>query len=1683
MVKKLLGYLLCFSFVFNSFAVPCIKALEVLSDEEQNIISSETLEYEEQSNTYIESTGNLEVDIKFVLPITNTLKTNMGLNLFNQRGNNINISFDDIIEPSLKTYNLDGKDINVSVRKLDKEGNNLIGIDDTNNIVYIGITIYGLERGEYSLGLYGDGYKTVTTSVTLDDYSKRVSITNEKGMFEPGDVNSDDVIDDKDIDLMISHFGNYDSKFDLNRDGKVDLSDLNYVTASINSITKSISIVNTSYIMDSDNVTISGVQNPDNLINGSGVSIKPSDENQEISEDNPGMLTVDMKNPILMSELRIETGYDNIPTKMEITLVDEDNKEININKSFQEVQDIHNFTDKANPNTIVIGLEGQIAVKRVIIKVTETSSKSLADIAKVDFLNNVYETVPVPNIERPTNLNVTTQSESMIVTYDNMRNVTGYEILVEEMSNGSAVKQTVYQTTYNEFRISGLTNYTEYSVRVQSVNKEWKSGYGNNVVVTPLPTRKPPAPDMVVVTPVYAGFNISWKNMKDTRTYNLYYREALQDEYSVIREIDSNSYQLRDLKVGVTYEIYVTGNNELGEGSKSSLSKETTKDSTPTITPKYKLINTSNGVGELTNHIVDVSLGNGSMSNGERFALVDDDDLTYWQLNDWDSGAEYPDSSAPTITLDDRYTMDTFVISVPDNYNYSYYKALVYYTDENNSVVRVNASISSRRDKNNRVFYIVKANEPITSNKVRIALSVSGSVRNIQMSEIKLYYYDSLVNDVASLFLDDLRVELRSDVTEEIISELENRANSVDEVSGEYHIDRDVILRDLEYARKILNDKAIQDTITVDTRVSSANDSHLGFAMSISDLQPLGVSVRAGETIAVYVGSSTNRLPELVFTQYYAEANSWRVTSQKLVKGQNIINVPKIGSDASERGGSIYIRFPYATGNSVVKVRVSGGVKIPVLDLHDVSDETLKRDLISNYISELNNYVSELPHLYDNSETQYNERTSVLNSTEIVTSEGLFSIPATAALKAINSGLTDNSDKVSRVLESTNAFDEMMNMFYRHKGLSEDSSDKVNITPTSRINIRYMRMFDGAFMYAGGLHIGVGFDSTLGLLVGKAFDNPSFNGYFGWGISHEIGHQINQGKLAYAEVTNNVFSLLAQTANDEAKSRLELSNIYPKIYEKVVSGTTGKASNVFVSLGMYWQLHLAYDNNLTFNDTDSVYSRINKMARTSSLIGSKDDLLVMYASDAVQENLIEFFERWGLVISDEAKEYVNSKYSNNSKAIWYLNDEARRYRINGGTSIVNSTLSASYGDVDTQNKRVVLNFSVDSESDKILGYEIKRNGEVIGFTQGNTYTDIIGALNNVAVKYEVTAYDYLLNVTNTVSLDEVKISHDGTIVKTNFDVQSNFASMDDVIDYEDPDMDYEKLSVNKLIDNDEDTSFNGNVRVDSKSKDDAYIILELNSKVAVSGLKYKAMKDSTGKIDVNTINNYEIYVSSDKENWILAKSGLFNLSNENDHIKVYFDKEGTTGGNQVWTYDDVSYVKIVSVNNKSGISGAEIDLVSPPNDNIDIDSSNIGVLTQDYCYDVNETDEDGNFTGETTKACISAGNIIIKGNYTGNPAFNVGLIVDSLDDSIIYDGEQLFFAKLNSEGDVYDVADGTWIYAVTSLEYENMAGTSVRAVLYRVDDALSLEGQRVTSTSLGILLPRVEDLKPIVIEN
>lgn len=347
----------------------------------------------------------------------------------------------------------------------------------------------------------------------------------------------------------------------------------------------------------------------------------------------------------------------------------------------------------------------------------------------------------------------------------------------------------------------------------------------------------------------------------------------------------------------------------------------------------------------------------------------------------------------------------------------------------------------------------------------------------------------------------------------------------------------------------------------------------------------------------------------------------------------------------------------------------------------------------------------------------------VLNSTDIVMPSVMLSIPADMALAGLES-----SNKIDTLYNSYLAWEEMLSLFYKEKGLTEDSrtnntqSEKMNALPGSRINIRYTRMFDGAFMYASGEHIGVGYGSCSGLTCGKPLNHPNWNGYFGWGISHEIGHVIDQGGYASAETTNNIYSLFAQTANGTANSRLEISKKYEKIYQKVTSHTTGVSGDVFTSLGMYWQLHLAYDGAGT-TANDSFYAKLHTLYRTDNSsaksMKNKYDKFICYASKSAGKDLREFFETWGIETSE--KEAVNQYMTDNNlakedKAIYYLNDDARRYRIGGGAGLagqnIGFTASITNNDKINTEKQVIFSFS-NTGSEHILGYEILRNGESV----------------------------------------------------------------------------------------------------------------------------------------------------------------------------------------------------------------------------------------------------------------------------------------------------------------------------------------------------------------------------------
>ena len=127
-------------------------------------------------------------------------------------------------------------------------------------------------------------------------------------------------------------------------------------------------------------------------------------------------------------------------------------------------------------------------------------------------------------------------------------------------------------------------------------------------------TKKTDAPENVKAVGKYKSVEVSWKNMKNTEFYNLFYREKGQEEYTKIENITTNSYTISELKENVKYEIYLTGVNELGESDPSLTSTAQTTDLEPAVMPKYKQINTSEE-GQVSSHIVSATRGRGEMKD------------------------------------------------------------------------------------------------------------------------------------------------------------------------------------------------------------------------------------------------------------------------------------------------------------------------------------------------------------------------------------------------------------------------------------------------------------------------------------------------------------------------------------------------------------------------------------------------------------------------------------------------------------------------------------------------------------------------------------------------------------------------------------------------------------------------------------------------------------------------------------------------------------------------------------------------------------------------------------------------------------------------------------------------------------------------------------------------------------
>ncbi|MDE5992244.1 MAG: M60 family metallopeptidase, partial [Oscillospiraceae bacterium] len=591
-----------------------------------------------------------------------------------------------------------------------------------------------------------------------------------------------------------------------------------------------------------------------------------------------------------------------------------------------------------------------------------------------------------------------------------------------------------------------------------------------------------------------------------------------------------------------------------------------------------------------------------------------------------------------------------------------------------------------------------------------------------------------------------------------------------------------------------------------------------------------------------------------------------------------------------------------------------------------------------------------------------------------------------------------------------------------------------------------------------------------------------------------IGHCLNDSSYTVAEITNNYFSLLSQSQDKNAGSRLNYNNIY----KKVTSNTKGNADQG-TQLGMYWQLHLAYDNDFNFKTYDTneeilnnlFYARMDTYSRNPSkapqpygtaltLSGGTDQQLMRLACAAAEKNVLEFFERWGRTPDATTRAYA-SQFPKETRAIMYANDDSRVYAMEGESWLVNDDGSAASMiddvkvSVGTGAKANKVTLSIDVSdmmyADDILGYEIVRctisGGDVketpIAFTSNPYYTDTVTAYNNRTVTYKVTLIDQYLNRSEVFETEMVKIQHDGSLDKTNWTItQENAGNRCFAVKEITHDPEEEGVSCKHTVIDPATAAIDDNLDTvyEPTPYNGASIYIQFNQPLVVSGLKCTAGDPSNSFV-------CHIYVkNADTGNWdTVAASHVFNGSGT-----VYF---ANSDKKYISTYETTEIrIQFFDVNSKEmkgkKISIAELDVLGVTGDNVDFRRAGekaeaaFGILSEDYKYGTKEND------------LIPEGSLVFTGSYKGNPAYNAVILFDENGNIVGWNGvddnaksQQIILADVPDGSLITDVSNGTWVYWINPEDIDNMVWPEkVRVELYRVNNALTNEGQRIVSDSL-----------------
>ncbi|MEK4467331.1 MULTISPECIES: M60 family metallopeptidase [Bacillus] len=239
-------------------------------------------------------------------------------------------------------------------------------------------------------------------------------------------------------------------------------------------------------------------------------------------------------------------------------------------------------------------------------------------------------------------------------------------------------------------------------------------------------------------------------------------------------------------------------------------------------------------------------------------------------------------------------------------------------------------------------------------------------------------------------------------------------------------------------------------------------------------------------------------------------------------------------------------------------------------------------------------------------------------------------------------------------------YDEMIRAQDKISGLSETDSNPLH-RPTHRIWAFVENPHNntsGGYMYAS--LDGAVFPTDNGAIV-SALDVNKFE----WGQLHEAGHARQQYPWTWnhdlrgmTEVTVNLYSLAAEKKLfPNQPTRLERERVYDKAfaYLKQTDKDYKNIDDLFVKLVMIWQLHLAYGEDF-YPNLHKLYRELPKdqLPKTDE---EKLQAFIYNTSKVAKQNVLPFFDQWGLKASQEMRQKIEAlNYPILTAPIWEATD-------------------------------------------------------------------------------------------------------------------------------------------------------------------------------------------------------------------------------------------------------------------------------------------------------------------------------------------------------------------------------------------------------------------------------------------